>query len=699
MRRTRFSRSTRKRLGLWLAGLFAVSLLAAAAVLAQEDIATAVRAMPPVKWQRLSDNLWRIEDGTVAYLVRSGDQGLMINVGAGRSLRDLSPAEIARVDGVLVTHHLRPVTQGLRAAARRGAWIAAPAGEARLLAEAETFWRETALRSVYIFKPDLTTPVRNVPVAKMLGGEKKFAWRNISFEVIDTPGPTAGAISLVARIDDALVAFTGELIVEDGKIPNYWNMEYSYGDNGLPGLRATRAGLTEVLKRQPAILLPARGPVIAQPQEAAARLLERIGAVEKLFAVEKLKKGVWDDDHPLPHLYWQRGSYLLAGDDGHAVLIGYPGLDVRGWGGPKWLGKLRDKGVFNTLDAIYILGYQDDHLGGVPSLATTFGCPVYTSSEVAQALRSDGPDPFTLFRAGQFDARVRPSVVAAGEQSPEIEWRGYRLRFVPLGGHSYHAMAILATIDNERVLFTGDTLLPTQPLSGELNSFCRIEWPGFTYADAADWLQKLAPSLAATNQYGLIELDAARIAGFGEWARSIEPTLTPLLAARTYHEGLDPNARHSVTPFQIIMDKPAERVFRVAVRNEKRGPLAVQYNFHAPKGWLLQARSREDPNVFVDTHNAVRARRDDVTTWTLDLRLTPPADLTPGRTVIDIDVVDGGEFLGRILHLIVDCGFTPPEPWRPASGLTPYEFARERNRNFAWLPDPGRGRQRLLWTN
>jgi glyoxylase-like metal-dependent hydrolase (beta-lactamase superfamily II) len=674
-----------------------VAVLAALAP-AQEESPAAWRGMPPVKWQRLSDNLWRIEDGTVAYLVRAGAKALLINIGGGRALRDLSPAEVTQVEGVLVTHHLRPVTQGLPAAVKLGAWIAAPAGEARLLSDAQTFWRETALRDVYIFKPDLDTPADNVAVAKTLQSGKPFTWQGITFEVIDTPGPTAGAVSLVARIDDLPVAFTGELIVEDGKIPNYWNMEYAYGDNGLPGLRATRASVQEVMKRLPAMLLPARGPVISQPKQAADKLLERIAAVEKLFAVEPLKKGVRRNDHPLPHLYWRRGSYLVVGDEGHAVLIGYPGLDARGWGGPRWLGKLYDDHVFTKLDAIFLLGYQDDHVAGAPALAATFGCPVYTSAEVAQALRSDGPDPFTLFRAGQFDAPLQPSIVNTGDKpSAEMEWRGHHLRFVPLGGHSLHQMGILADIDGKQILFTGDTLLPTQPLSGDLNCLCRVEQPGFSYTDAADWLQKLHPALAATNHHGLIELDDARLAGFAQWARAIEPALTPLLATHSYRAGLDPFARHSVTPFHLVMEKPGEKYLRLAVRNDRRGPLAVQYHFHLPAGWLLQARSREDPNVFVETHNAILARRAAVTSWSLDLRLTPPPDLPPGRTVIPIDVVDGSEFLGQILHLIVDCGFQSVAPWRPAGGMTPYAFARERYRNFAWLPDPSRGLQRVLW--
>ncbi len=663
----------------------------------QEESEATWRAMPPVEWLRLSDSLWRIEDGTVAYLVRRGGKALMINTGAGRALRDLAPAEVTAVEGVLVTHHLRPVTQGLGRAVHRGAWIAAPASEARLLAEAETFWRETALRDVYVFKPDLATPVHNLPVTKTLVGGKTFTWQDLNFEVIETPGPTAGAISLVAKIDELTVAFTGELIVGDGQLPNYWNMQYRYGDSGLPGLRATRASLREVMKRQPALLLPARGSVIADPAGTVERLEKRIAALEKLLDAKPLGRGIRNNDHPLPHLYWQRGSYLMVGDDGHALLVGYPGLDLRGWGGPEWLGKLRRKGVFNALDGVVLLGYQDDHVAGAPGLASTFGCPIYTSSEVAQALRTDLPDPFSLLRAGQFDARIQPSVVSTGDgANAEDLLGGHRVRFVPLGGHSYHQLAMLVELDGEQVLFTGDTIAPTEPLTGDLNSLCRIERPGYGYADAAAWLQKLRPTMAATNHHGLIELNAERIEGFAAWARALEPAFTALLATRNYREGLDPFARHAVAPFHLVMDKPANKNFRIIAHNEKRGPLAVQYRFLLPEGWKLQTRSRDDPNAYEDTLNTVRVRRDDVTTWTLDLRLIPPPDLAPGRTLIPVDIVDNGDYLGQILHLVVDCAFTPPEPWRPASGLTPYDFSSERYRNFAWLP-PRRGGQRVLW--
>jgi len=679
--------------------LVATALLLAAALplFAASRSRVRRRAMPPVIWNRLSDNLWRIDDGTVAYLIRSGDKGLMINVGAGRALRDLSPAEVTVLEKVVVTHHLRPVTQGLPAAAAAGAQIAAPVGEVRLLGDAERFWAEAPLRNVYFLKPDRQTPTRNVPIAQELKGGSSFRWHDITFKVVSTPGPTAGAIGLVTEIDGNKIAFTGELIVNDGQIPNYWNMHYVVGDNGLNGLQATRESVKAVMRHDPEWLMPSRGPLIDDPIESAKRLNERIKAVEKLFTAEKLGQGFFGpDEHPLPHLYWRPGSYLLVGKLGHAVLIGHPGVDDNGWGGPEWLADLRKKNVFDTIDMIILLSYQDDHVGGVQAIATTFGCPIYTSREVGQALRSGGPDPFSRFLAQQYEGRLKTRIIETGDHPQAMmKWDRYLLRFLPFGGHSAHQMGLYTVIDGVEILFSGDSILPVDPLIGDFSCFHHVGVPGMTYADAAEWLHNLKPEKAASMRHGLIDLNKKKIEQYRRWAQAIEPTLTPLLASRTYREGVDPYARHEITPFQVTYRPPDQQRIKITCRNVVKGPLNVLYRFDLPDGWRLQTRSRQDRNRFIDTGKVIRAKRRSVTLWTEDVRLIAPPDLSSGRTVIGIDVVDDGRFLGQTLHLIVDHGLTAPAFWTPACKLTPFVFAEKKTDIWSWLPD--RLRTRKLW--
>ncbi|HPM78002.1 MAG TPA: hypothetical protein PK961_12990, partial [bacterium] len=598
-----------------------------------------------------------------------------------------------------VTHHLRPATQGLPAAIAHGAWIAAPAGEAKLLAEADRFWNEAPLRNMYIFKPSRVTPATPVNIAKELKGGRKLTWEGINFEIIDTPGPTAGAVSLVATIDGRRVAFTGELIVNDGQLPNYWNMQYTYGDYGKPGLRATQRSLHRVRKEDPDVLLPSRGPAIDNPEEAIAAFDERADKVLELFDAKPLSGSLFaNNDHPLPHLYWSKGSYLLTGQDGNAILIGQSGIDVDGYGGPEWLNRLRKNGVFNNIDAVFLLSYQDDHIAGAQAVATTFGCPIYTSVQVMQGLRSMGPDPFANFLAQQYEGRVRVNIVETGSGVKSMmKWDNYLLRFLPFGGHSFHQMGLFTVIDGEKVMFTGDSVRAADPLSGDFNCYNALEAPGYTYLDAAQWLEKLRPDKAATMRDGVLDLTPASIAQYRKWAAAIEPTLLPLLASRTYREGLAPDACHAIVPFQMTLRPPNQQRIKIIARNAKKGPLNAQYRFVLPPGWQLLTRSKTDRNVFVESSDIIRARAKSLTLWTEDVRLAPPENLPPGRTVIPIDVVDDGLYLGQIMHLIVDHGHQPPLAWTPASGMTPYEYAKKKHGLWDWLPGRMAGQSRVLW--
>ena len=98
----------------------ATGISAGSVLPARADIAQPERFRPNARPEKLSENLFLLEDTCNVYVVRKGDRALLIDFGSGYILNHLGDLGIARVDSILHTHHHRDQAQGdLRAAAQR----------------------------------------------------------------------------------------------------------------------------------------------------------------------------------------------------------------------------------------------------------------------------------------------------------------------------------------------------------------------------------------------------------------------------------------------------------------------------------------------------------------------------------------------------------------------------------------------------
>jgi glyoxylase-like metal-dependent hydrolase (beta-lactamase superfamily II) len=124
--------------------------------------------------------------------------------------------------------------------------------------------------------------------------------------VLDARGYTRGAVAYLFEVDGRRIACTGDLIYGDGKILDLYSLQDAIAEpkeDGYHGYGA-RAGelianLRAIAARKPDVLVPARGPVIRDPQAAIVRLVQRLEAVfASHFEVDALR---WyrGDERPL----------------------------------------------------------------------------------------------------------------------------------------------------------------------------------------------------------------------------------------------------------------------------------------------------------------------------------------------------------------------------------------------------------------
>jgi glyoxylase-like metal-dependent hydrolase (beta-lactamase superfamily II) len=200
----------------------------------------------------VTDNLFLFEDTCNVYVIRRGRQALLLDFGSGHVLEHLEDIGVDEVAAILHTHHHRDQAQGDHRAAATGIPIHVPQHERHLFDQVETFWTTKQLYDMYNVRNTYFTLTASVPVAGVLEDWSRFDWRDVSLEVIPTPGHTVGSITLRGKIDGVEVAFVGDLLFSPGKVQTLFDMQYSYG--AMDGVESAILSLNLLEDRGPAML-------------------------------------------------------------------------------------------------------------------------------------------------------------------------------------------------------------------------------------------------------------------------------------------------------------------------------------------------------------------------------------------------------------------------------------------------------------
>ncbi len=191
------------------------------------------------------------------------------------------------VDTVLLTHHRRDVVWASRTPVSLGAKAIVPAAEVAEFAEVGQFWSDFQQERFHDYAHKSTKVLAQpLPIAKSVRGGETLTWEGLPIRVLDTPGYTRGAVTYLVELDGQRIAFTGDVLYGDGKILDL----YSFQD-AIPDLRtmayhgyAARlseliASLRQIAAEKPSVLVPARGPIVRNPQETIDVLIARIQAL------------------------------------------------------------------------------------------------------------------------------------------------------------------------------------------------------------------------------------------------------------------------------------------------------------------------------------------------------------------------------------------------------------------------------------
>jgi glyoxylase-like metal-dependent hydrolase (beta-lactamase superfamily II) len=623
-----------------------VKLSSIAAILFVSVVSLALglaEATPSGEIEKISDNLYLYRDTANVYVIKSGDEAVLIDFGAGRVMEHLPEIGVNKVSWVLHTHYHRDQCQGDGVLAGLGVKVAVPAGQRRRFEDTAAVWKEEMWIGAYSSKPDFFEPTRSIKVDKSIEPGDSFELAGLRFDTLANIGPTEiPGLTYLAEIDGKRVAFTGDLIHSPGKVWNFHDFQWRY--ISWPGPRAAVDSLKAVKGAAPDLLLPSHGIVMDDPQAAIDETVANLSEAIDLIQMHKFK-----GKHPLaqgrifPHVYHGRTSFVIVADSGHALI--YDCAYV-GKAADQLVEELeRDMGL-KQIDMIVVSHYHDDHIKGIPGFQDKYDAELWVHESLLDVLQNPHRYNIPCLWRDKGTESGGLKVDRVLKEGETFEWEGYKFRVFHLPGQTEYHMGMYAEIDGHRMLFMGDSTYrpaPGTPFKGanyNSRNYCRLG-EGTGYLKCAEILKKYNPDMAMSAHAGAIPLDEKRIDEYYQWAKKLEPTFSKLIARDDPNFGIDRNWL-SFYPYRVFSEAGETVETEVRIRNHSDHSARAAISPVLPEGWRA-----EPPELAIQ----IPPKETGKAKFTIVL---PKDNPIPLRSVVTANVVFDGTDFGEFPEMVID---------------------------------------------
>ena len=638
---------------------------AAATVMPAPGVAADTQASPersPFRAQsrpeKLSENLFFLEDTCNIYLIRDGRHGLLIDFGSGRILDFLSELGVSQIDWILHTHHHRDQAQGDHLAVAQRIPIAVPEHERGLFEDVEDFWVNRRVFELYDVRNDFFSLTESVPVAASLRDYETFRWLDHKLFVQPTPGHTTGSISLLTEVDGRKIAFSGDLMHSPGKVQTLYDLQLYYQEH--EGVDLSIYSLAQLISAKPDFLCPSHGRPLPAPVPGMTLLSSKLKEWHQYW----YKHPPTSELEPFavsPHLAANSEStstfYAIISDSGKALFLDYGSASwtffqvfmryVETRGHMRFVehtvDKLKTRFGLKSIDVAMPSHIHDDHLNGFPHLARRYGTKIWCYENMVEILENPrGENIGCIFG--------EPLKIDRSFRDREtFKWEEFEFTVAHSPGHTNYQMAMFTTIDNTRVAFTGDAFFndPTDPTSLRHNLIYRNEVKTGDHLKSIRNILEFEPQVIAPGHGKPFPIDKAIAEKFALRTMRQDELCRELIADSDTDLGIDPSWI-SFHPYQLTTRPGGSCSVEVRVRNHRSRAVEIKAAPILPRGWQVSQR-------IVEFSVAPRA------TGSSRLTLTVPKSWTDARTrvAIALDVIADNRYLGQIAEAVVDIAISP----------------------------------------
>ena len=601
-------------------------------------------------FHKVSDHLYRFEDTCNVYVVTNGSKAVLIDFGSGRVLDHLGELGVTQIDWILHTHHHRDQCQGDKLANERDIPIAVPSHEQPYFEEVEVFWGSRQIYNIYNVRQTFFTLAESVRTARTLDDYETFEWGPYRFFIQPTPGHTLGHIALIAEIDGARVAFSGDLIAKPGKVQTLYDLQYSYGSGD--GSDYMVYSLAKMRERETDLLCPSHG----DPFGDTATALRDLEVKFREYLAHRW--GLTTPTHDIapysvsPHLIHIPGcsnTWIVVSDSGKALFVDYGSQSLTFMfsytvffeAGNRLrmqehnLDLLREKFGVKQIDLALPSHYHDDHVNGLPYLQKHHDTRIWCYENMVDILQH--PHGYKLGCT-----HFEPLTVERGlGQGETFKWEEYEFQVFHTPGHADYHMAMFGTIDGKRVAFSGDEV-GLRDGTYKSNNI----WRNHVHANSHEITGKLylehQPELTCPGHSGPFEIGPDDWKKYHDWCMKEQQHWRGLAAPENLEEAVYPDYVF-LYPYQPPLEPGGEVRMQVWFENIFPETATLDYRLVLPSGWTAEPDSGS-----LTASVGEKVIRDFV------LRVPESQPTSYRRQAFTLDATINGKQMGELAEAVVD---------------------------------------------
>ena len=563
-----------------------------------------------MKFTQVTKDIYLFPDICNVYVIKSGELGLLIDLGTGDVLDHLKEIGINKIEWVLFTHHHREQTQGYPRLKNTGAKVAVPEVE-KALFETPMNFRKMApalsdaftVHGASYVRPGITPIKADKTFAKM----DDFTWQGIELWCVETAGNSPGSLSYITKKEGEWIAFTGDVMLQGSKLHTWFDTEWDYGFS--KGIYALYNSLGQLEGYPLKKMLPSHGPIIENPLPQLQALRNTLREFNKLYlrGWEVSTFAGADQDRvsqptTVPHV-WQvtkhlfkfRGPefwpnfHMILADNGHALIVDC-GLFKKEFL-DKSIALMKERLGLKQIDVVLVTHMHGDHCLEAPHLRDKHDAKIWTMNRVvapvSRPLHFDYCAQVNTYGKG-IDSIAFDKVFQEGDT---FTWEGFKLTVDWMPGQTEFALCLHGIIDGKKVAFTGDNIFGSSSDPSQngheavvARNSCILE-EGYIYA--AKYLKKLQPDLLLGGHSWAMAEPAKLIDRYLEDALKLKEYFEKLSFEKDYRWMYDPYWVR-MEPYRVVLGKNNAAEARLVMRNFDAEPIAMKVEIVLPEGFKAE---------------------------------------------------------------------------------------------------------------
>jgi len=607
--------------------------------------------------------LWT--DTCNVYILKSGENALLIDFGDGSVLAALRKIGVKKIDWILFTHHHREQCQGIGKAdfGDYSPKIAVPEKEREFFEEPLKFRKiKVSLNDPYTVYGSsyLRVPIQPIKTEKTLKDSDTFQWHEYQIKCVHTPGNSPGAMTyLIKSQSNKLVAFSGDLILNGALMHNWFDSEWDYGFG--EGIRTLLNSVQKLVDLNPDLILPSHSDIIEEPRQQLMLYRDKIKHAELLYLrgydvsnsapfQDKVSKptSVTNIASVTPHIFkLKRDNFypnfsLILSKTGKALvvdcgLLSESLLDTV-------LDGLKANYGLQKIDAVVITHMHGDHFLEVPYLIEKYGAQVWGLDIMAPVCERpeefDYAAPIQAYSKKGVERIKFNRLFRDGEQ---FTWEEYKFSVDWMPGQTKFALCLNGFVDGKKIAFTGDNIFgdPDNPNhNGHEALVARnsaILEEGYIYA--GEYLKKLDPDIIIGGHSFVMENPKELINRYRDWAYKMRDALKSLSSDEDYKYWFDPFWVRA-EPYRLQIKQHSQNTLTIYVNNFINSQALVKICPRTPKGLNVEPKVIEI---------SIPKRSSKTTSFTITAD-----DSTTGVSIITFDITRNNKRYGELFDCIVN---------------------------------------------